>query len=284
MSFPYKNNIQFFLIEHLNKYLLLNIMSLLILPNQLFDYKIIESIVDNNDIDRVYLIEEPRYFTDFKFHKLKLAYHRATMKKYFVKLSKKFEAFYVNFKKTTKVYKSLLNKELYLIDPIDHKLDKKFTKFKNLTILDNPNFLLTREEVLSNKDKFYSKKTKKYYHDRFYKFQRKRLDILMKDKPEGGEWSYDKMNRDKLGKIIPPKNPKIINNKFVKNAIKYVMKHFPENYGSLENFIYPIDRKSSLKWLNNFLEIKLKNYGKYQDAVSNFPFVFHGVISPMILV
>ena len=28
----------------------------------------------------VYLIEEPRYFTDFMFHKLKLAYHRASMK------------------------------------------------------------------------------------------------------------------------------------------------------------------------------------------------------------
>jgi len=32
---------------------------------------------------KIYLIEEPRYFTDFKYHKLKLAYHRATMKSYY---------------------------------------------------------------------------------------------------------------------------------------------------------------------------------------------------------
>ena len=30
----------------------------------------------------VYLIEDPIYFTDFKYHKLKLAYHRSSMKYY----------------------------------------------------------------------------------------------------------------------------------------------------------------------------------------------------------
>jgi deoxyribodipyrimidine photolyase-related protein len=52
-------------------------MVLLIFPHQLF-YKV-DHILD----DKIYLIEEPRYFTDFKFHKLKLAYHRASMKKYY---------------------------------------------------------------------------------------------------------------------------------------------------------------------------------------------------------
>ena len=88
-------------------------MSLLILPNQLFDCKMIESIVDNNDIDKVYLIEEPRYFTDYKFHKLKLAYHRATMKKYFTKLSKKVNVNYINFFKVNKIY-NILKKKKYL--------------------------------------------------------------------------------------------------------------------------------------------------------------------------
>ena len=32
---------------------------------------------------KVHLIEEPRYFTDFSYHKLKLAFHRATMKCYY---------------------------------------------------------------------------------------------------------------------------------------------------------------------------------------------------------
>ena len=51
-------------------------MNYLIFPTQLY-YNIKLSY------SHIYLIEEPRYFTDFKFHKLKLAYHRASMKKYY---------------------------------------------------------------------------------------------------------------------------------------------------------------------------------------------------------
>ena len=104
------------------------------------------------------------------------------------------------------------------------------------------------------------------------------------NKPEGGKWSFDNMNRDPLKKnTIIPDNPKIINNKYTKEAIKYVKDNFSNNYGSLENFVYPIDRKTSLKWLNNFLECKLKNYGQFQDAVNTeYPFVFHSILSPMM--
>ena len=41
------------------------------------------SNIDNLYDKKVYLLEDTRYFTDFKYHKLKLAYHRASMKKYF---------------------------------------------------------------------------------------------------------------------------------------------------------------------------------------------------------
>jgi len=37
----------------------------------------------------IYLIEDPIYFTMYKYHKLKLAYHRATMKYYYDYLKKK---------------------------------------------------------------------------------------------------------------------------------------------------------------------------------------------------
>ena len=52
-------------------------MIFIVFPTQLYnDIKILD------EYKKIYLLEEPRYFTDFKFHKLKLAYHRATMKKY----------------------------------------------------------------------------------------------------------------------------------------------------------------------------------------------------------
>ena len=54
----------------------------------------------NNLYDKkVYLLEDTRYFTDFKYHKLKLAYHRASMKKYFDKLvSKNIDITYIDYK------------------------------------------------------------------------------------------------------------------------------------------------------------------------------------------
>ena len=46
----------------------------------------------------VYIIEDPRFFIDFKYHKLKLAYHRSTMKCYFdYLLSKNINVKYIEF-------------------------------------------------------------------------------------------------------------------------------------------------------------------------------------------
>lgn len=47
-------------------------MIYLLFPTQLFN-----SIKHLINSDCIYLIEEPRFFTDYKFHKLKLAFHRA---------------------------------------------------------------------------------------------------------------------------------------------------------------------------------------------------------------
>ena len=261
-------------------------MSLLILPTQLFNISIIGDVVNEHQIKQIFIIEEPRYFTDFKFHKLKLAYHRATMKKYYDMIKKKFKTNYINFDTVNDFYKNNKKTKIIIFDPIDHKLHKSIKKhFSNNTFIDNPNFLLSRNDIKENIHLFYNKKTNKYSHDKFYKFQRKKLDILMNNnKPEGGKWSYDNLNRDPLTKKIQiPSMPKKKNKKYSKEAIIYVNKNFKSNYGSLDNFIYPIDRKSSLKWLKIFLEERLSNYGKYQDAVdTKHPFVFHSILSPMM--
>ena len=62
----------------------------IVLPVNLFkDQSIFHSI------DMVYVYEEPTNFTYLKFHKLKLVYHRATMKAFYdkIKINKK----YINF-------------------------------------------------------------------------------------------------------------------------------------------------------------------------------------------
>jgi deoxyribodipyrimidine photolyase-related protein len=254
-------------------------MVLLILPNQLFPNNI---YLDKNE--KIYLLEEPRYFTDFKYHKLKLIYHRASMKKYYNDLKKEdYNISYINFDKINNTfYKNLKN--VRYMNPIDHDLNDKYKKLmKKAIVLDNLNFTLKPNEIEENKHLFY--KNNKYSHDLFYKFQRERLDILMKNnKPVGNKWSFDTENRKALPKNIDlPSLPKIKKDKYYLEAKDYINTHFKNNYGDDTELIYPIDTKTAIKWLDNFLKKKLNNFGPYQDAVdTEEPFVFHSIISPMM--
>ena len=133
-------------------------MSFLIFPTQLF--------YDTSHLDgyNVYIIEEPRYFTDFSFHKLKLVYHRASMKKYEMYLKKKYHVKYIEYHNVDDFYKTI-DDVTYMSLP-DHSLEKKLKKrFKNLVRIENKNFLVKDNELNSIF-------TKTYSHDTFYKYQR----------------------------------------------------------------------------------------------------------------
>jgi deoxyribodipyrimidine photolyase-related protein len=256
-------------------------MVFIIFPTQLF-YKL--NHLDKNEL--IFLIEEPRYFTDFNFHKLKLAYHRATMKKYYDMLIKKgYDVKYIEYNKVTDNFYIQLKNVRY-IDPNDFKLEKKLKKLiKDFIKLENINFLVKSTELDNIKKLIY--KNNKYSHSGFYKYQRIKLNILINqyNEPINNKWSFDTENRLSLPEDYKPK--KIINknkiNDYIKEANEYINKNFPNNYGSLDNFIYPIDNKSSKLWLNKFLKERLKLFGKYQDAVSKDDhFINHSVLSPMM--
>ncbi len=250
-------------------------MVFLIFPNQLF-----YSLKHLDKKEEIYLIEEPRYFTDFNFHKMKLVYHRASMKKYYDMLKKKkYNVKYFEFHEIDKsFYKNIDNPRCIKIS--DFKLEKKIGKINQL---DNINFLVKLTELDDIKKIIY--KNKKYSHDSFYKYQRIKLDILIKnDKPIGNKWSFDTENRLPLPKnhIVKEQVSKSKSNKYVIEAIKYVNKYFPDNYGNI-NLIYPIDNKGAKSWLMKFLKERLKLFGKYEDAVhEDEPFLYHSVISPMM--
>lgn len=248
-------------------------MNLIIFPHQLYNPKFINLKKYKNII----IIEEPRYFTDFAFHKLKLAYHRASMKKYYDTIKKLHNNVkYIEFNKITNIFYKELN-EIYIYDPYDKKLINKLNKLIKVNIIENLQFLVNPHELI---------KQDKYRHDSFYKFMRIKYNILVdsNNKPLYGQWSFDKKNRLKFPNNIKiPSLPKIKNNEYINEAKEYVNKHFPNNYGLLDYFIYPIDHKSSIIWLCNFLNKRLKLFGKYEDAVSTkHNFGFHSVLSPMM--
>ena len=237
---------------------------------------------------KVYLIEDTRFFTDFKYHKLKLAYHRASMKWYFDYLiNNKINAVYIDFNNVD--YKNIIKKtkKIYMYNPCDDTLKNNILKIiPNIIIEETLNFLVNKDFLEENLNKFHS--NGKYNHQNFYKMQRLRLDILIEKDgitPTGGKWSFDSDNRKKIPKSVSI--PTVINldsgNKYISESIDYTNIHFSKNYGSLDNFIYPINHEDSKKWLQDFLKHKFENFGAYEDAETmRDPFLFHSVLSPMM--
>lgn len=254
-------------------------LSTIILPNQLFE---INNLLEKDTV--IYLYEHPIYFTEYKYHKLKLILHRATMKMYADYIHKKYniKAKYIEFNDDINI---AFKHNVQLYDPVDHDIAKEFKSLakKNkvdISMYDTPLFLTTIDQLQD-----YLDNGGKYHQTSFYIWQRKRLNILLtkNDKPVGGKWTYDTSNRDPFPKGFD-KDTKFNTNKskYVLEAIKYVNKHFPDNPGS-DNFYLPITFEAAKNQLKLFLKDKLNDFGKYQDAVDEkIIFGCHTVLSPLI--
>lgn len=248
----------------------------IILPNQLF-----EDISILKKYHQIYLWEHPKFFTKFKYHKLKLVYHKATMSNYYEYLqSKNLKVTYIKYNEKLSISKK---DDVSIYDPVDFEILNSFKKsYKNLLIINSPLFLLTQNDIDE-----YSKEKNKFIHHHFYKWIRIKKKILVdeNDKPIGGKWSFDTENRNSFDKKYKESPQKVFNNnKKINEAQEYIQKHFPTNPGFVGNIgIYAIDFKSAKKALQKFIKFNLKDYGKYQDAVrSDVIFGTHSVLSPMI--
>lgn len=237
-------------------------MRLYILPNQLYHIKI-------NNITECIIWEHPKYFTEYQFNKKKLLLHRASMKMFcdtFLKKTYKVVR-YINFNDEHKVLDNSI-----MFEPLD--TIKEFNKCKKI---ESPNFLLNIEEL----KQIYSKQGKTIrFTQSFFKQAKKEKNILVDVD------STDKQNR--VGKIPEEIRrtlkalPKISREteKYVKEAIPYVEKHFSNNYGNVANFIFPISKTDALKWLDHFVKHSFQHFGKYQDAiVYEEVYLFHSVLS-----
>ncbi len=237
----------------------------LIFPNQLFeDHPCLKDEAD------VFLVEEQRYFLDFKFHKKKLIFHRASMRAYRDFLIERGHR--VHYIESGEDWRSeLANRELSAARPFDHKLEESLPG--GITLLDPPSFL--------GGD---LKKSKRYLMAGFYKKQRRRLGILMDDdKPKGGKWSFDKENRKKLPRDHKVPRIEVREDSYIEEAVRYVKSNFPDNPGGGEDFIYPVTFEDSREWLRRFVDQRLEFFGDYEDAISQEKeFIYHSVLSPLL--
>ncbi len=227
-----------------------------ILPTQLFkEYKSLK------EYDIVYLLEDPYYIND-KYHKQKLVIYIAALHYYYDYLSKKnINVKYIKFNHFD--LDKIINNTTYMYNPIDYPLVKKYNKVK---FFNSPLFLTDKEDLHKYKS---TTKDNKYSHAEFYKWQRKKLDILMnKDKPLYDIWSFDTENRQKFDKDYEELEIKTYDNKYIKEAKNYISKYFPDNFGSIELIYYPITHTTAESHFKSFLINKLDYFGPVQDAIS----------------
>jgi deoxyribodipyrimidine photolyase-related protein len=239
----------------------------------------------------VYLIEEPLFFTQYPFHKAKIAFHRASMKAYEMRLKE--IGYTVKYIETAesetarflqKVWKDGI-RNITLIDPSDYLLERRWHRESNkigitLQTLASPNWMCSREYGHN-----FFKNKKKFFLTEFYIEQRKRFDLLMEGpQPQGGKWTFDTENRKKLPAGTPiPELPEVSNDIVAQEAIAYCRKHFGQNPGTLDQLIYPFRHKDAEVWLDRFLDERFSNYGVYQDAiVKEENFLFHSLLTPML--
>ena len=263
----------------------------LIFPNQLF--KNIEWIDRSSTI---FLIEEYLFFRQYDFHKQKLTFHRASMKYYFdYLLSQGLNVIYIESHQETAdittFFEEYENEKIDIVNIIscdDNYLEKRITnktkeKSIKLKLHNNQSFLNTKSDLLP----FFKNKKSKLFQTSFYIQQRKKWDILIKDKdkPVGEKWSFDSDNRKKYpkGKNVPHINPPKPDMYF-KEAVEYVTTKFKNNIGVLSQTPkYPYTHNESLKWLRNFIEDRFKEFGDYEDAIlEKEDFLNHSILSPML--
>lgn len=263
--------------------------ALLVLGDQLFPVNFYEKLSSAT----VFMAEDLGLCTHYKYHKHKIAFFLTSMRNYRDELRSKghtvhYEAFSKEkFSHRLKVFLESGKYQRITYVEIDDKFFETEIKkvFKDLGIevvcLEGPKFLYSRKDFEN-----YLKLHSKPFMKSFYERQRKRDEILLekKDKPLGGKWSFDSENRKPPPKEMEIKAPvKHSPGEHFQAVRKIVEEHFTDHPGDLDDFWLATSRRSALADLNHFIKFNLKDFGNYQDAITNRdPFLFHSILSPYI--
>ncbi|BFP39866.1 cryptochrome/photolyase family protein [Flavobacteriaceae bacterium GF1] len=263
----------------------------LVFPHQLFEHS---PLFSNGQ--EFYLVEERLFFTQYNFHKQKIAFHRASMKyyeKYLTDLGKK--VYYIASDESTSDIRELITqfaksqiKEIGFVDLVD---DWLATRIKNacgkhgITTheYDSPSFLNSLDVLRT----YFKKERKKYHQTQFYIEQRKTRHLLLDEsgKALGGKWTFDTDNRKKYpSKKVPPPIHYPASNTFFEEAQTYVDQNFNDNFGELGNApLYPTNFDDAKEWLQQFLEYRFHDFGAYEDAIVQDQHILnHSVLTPML--
>jgi deoxyribodipyrimidine photolyase-related protein len=163
------------------------------------------------------------------------------------------------------------NLEISCAEPSSHRQHKQLQEF-GVQFVENDFFLTSRS--LFN---LWAEKQKTFVMENFYRAQRNRLNILVKDgKPEGGQWNYDADNR-----LPPPKNydwPPYLEHQ--RDAIDLEV---AAQFKLEPTTTWATTRAGALSQLKYFIENHLSGFGPYEDAIAKDNWALHhSLLSPYL--
>ncbi|MDO6443000.1 cryptochrome/photolyase family protein [Marinobacter sp. 2_MG-2023] len=146
----------------------------------------------------------------------------------------------------------------------------------------------TDTRFIASKGEFanWAKGRKQLRMEYFYREMRRKTGLLMtpEDKPEGGSWNFDADNRSKWsGKPPAPAPFRVEPDAITRDVIDLVEQHFPDHFGTTEDFHFAVTPEDAQEALDYFIEFALPCFGDYQDAMSDSEdWLFHSILSPYI--
>lgn len=257
----------------------------IVLPDQLYEgHPALRGVRD------VMLIEHEAYFRRYRYHKKKLALHRASMKAWADGLDgRKWRVRYIEAAETERgaVFERLIRElgvrqvracrfeEAGICAELAGACEKCGAKVE---WEDSPNFLNTPGELEG-----YFTGREHYAMTPFYIAQRKQRGILVTrgQKPAGEKWSFDPENRKRLGADVEvPEADAMREDKYLREACEYIERRFGKNPGEVGGLMFPHTRGRALALLEDFLERRLAKFGPYEDAISReHRVLFHSRLS-----
>jgi deoxyribodipyrimidine photolyase-related protein len=241
----------------------------------------------------VLMVESLERGQSVPFHKQKLGLVYSAMRHFKLELER--AGFTVNYQSCVKWIDGIQahleqypDAKLLLMQPADHGVDVMLrtmieTHGGTLEVVPNELWLSSDADF----DAF-AKDKKSLRMEFFYRQMRKKTGWLMdgpeSDEPVGGSWNYDADNREvpPVGHRFPAKL-EFEQNSLTLETLAWVRKNFPNNFGSLERFNWPVTRDRALMALEHFLEHRLANFGPFEDAmVEGENQLYHSLISPAL--
>ncbi len=249
--------------------------TLIVLPTQLFEIQYIKNL----NINKIYIVEHPYYFTRYNFHKLKLAFLVANLlnyKDYLKKNMKNVTIKHFKFNQLHKLNNSLIEKFI-MFDPIDKNVT--FENNIKIKILESPAFLLHNDDLAQIK---YKRLSAFYNNVKRILFKNYSIDYTnLKNLDYMNRKRIPSTNLNLLKEIIPHYKSKHYN-----KALNYINKNFKNNFGELTLEALqelPVTYIDAKKHLDLFLKNHFSKFGPYQDFISkDHTRLYHSNISHLI--